>query len=100
MNMIWVLLIYGAAAVLAVAWLYFFHVRTWYWHALSIVAALALGFAPPPSDPWRGQVYDLIVGFIFVLLMVWGIGGTLLFKTHHVRHASTGTLHRGSGSTR
>jgi hypothetical protein len=63
---------------LALALLYFIRAK-WYWHALSVVGALAVGLAPP-SEAW--QPPDLLVGFVFVLLFVWGIGGPLM-KTFH-----------------
>ncbi len=77
MNMTYVLLIYAAAFTLAIAALHFFHARSWPWHLLSIAAALALGLAPPPPEAWRGQTFDMAMGFVFVLLMVWGIGGLI-----------------------
>ncbi len=78
----WVLLLDAGAFVIACALLYFFHARTWYWHILSIGAALALGFAPPPPEALRGPVADALTGFVFLLLMVWGIGGMLTYRTH------------------
>jgi hypothetical protein len=79
MNSIVVALVYGAALILALALLYFFRVG-WYWHVLSAAAALGLGFTPLPSQ-WG--IPDLLVGFIFLLLLVWG-GGSPLVRTHHV----------------
>ncbi len=82
-----ILLIYGAAVALAAAALYVFGSRRWYWHALSVLAAMGLGLAPPPPDTWRGPNYDMIVGCVFIFLVVWGLGGALPIRTHHIRHA-------------
>ncbi len=87
MSSIWVLLVYGGATVLAVALLYFFHSQNWYWHVVSIVAALGLGLAPAPPEGWRGVTFDLAIGFVFLFLMVWGVGGFLAYRTHQTRHA-------------
>ena len=78
MQAVWVALTYVSAVVVALALLYAFHAR-WYWHALSVLAALALGLTPPPEG-W--QPPDLLVGSVFVFLLVWGIGAPL-FRAHH-----------------
>jgi len=87
MNTTGILLIYGAAVALAAAVLYVFGAVRWYWHALSVLAAIALGLAPAPPTAWRGQTYDLVIGFLFVLMLVWGVGGTLPIHNHRTRHA-------------
>jgi hypothetical protein len=43
-----------------------------------------MGFIPIPS--LSKPVMDLIVGFVFVFLMVWGIGGLFLIRPHHHHH--------------
>ncbi len=73
-----VALVYGSALVLALALLYFFHAK-WYWHALSAAAAIVIGLIPP-METWRPP--DLLVGFVVLFLLVWGVGAPL-FKTHH-----------------
>ena len=70
MQPIWVALVYGSAVVLAVIVVYEFRTK-WYWHALSVVAGLAVGLTPPP-ERWRPP--DLLVGFVFIFLMAWGLG--------------------------
>jgi len=79
-----VLLIYGAMAILALALLYFFHAN-WYWHVLSVVAALGIGMMPPGMIPvpaeW-GPARDIILGSLFTFLVIWGIA-TPLFRRHH-----------------
>ncbi|HWB98589.1 MAG TPA: hypothetical protein VG672_17890 [Bryobacteraceae bacterium] len=86
MSSMWVFLSYGVSLALAVLLLYFFHARSWYWHMLSVLCALALGLLPP-LEKWQGPAYDLMLGSVFVFLLIWGIGGMLMFKTRHERHA-------------
>jgi hypothetical protein len=45
---------------------------------VSIAAAIGLGFIPTPPE-WKTPALDLIFGFSFIFLMVWGLGGLLLF---------------------
>jgi hypothetical protein len=73
-----VMLVYGAALMIALALLYFFHAR-WYWHVLSLAAALAIGLTPLPPE-WN--IPDLVVGFVFLLLFGWGFAAPF-FRTHH-----------------
>jgi hypothetical protein len=80
MQVVWVGLAFGSAILLALALLYAFHAR-WYWHVLSILAALAIGLTPPP-ERWRPP--DLLVGSVFLFLFVWGLGAPL-FRAHHRR---------------
>jgi hypothetical protein len=35
----------------------------------------------------QNPVYDLVFGFIFIALLVWGVCGLLLTHTHHEKHA-------------
>lgn len=72
--------VYVSALVLALALLYFFHAK-WYWHVLSVLAAVAVGIAPPMESWWPP---DLVIGFVFFFLLIWGLGAPL-FYTHH-RH--------------
>jgi hypothetical protein len=88
MNSLVVVLVYGAAFAGALGLLYFFGHRKWYWHALSVAAALVAGLVPPPAG-WQGAAYDLALGFVFVVLFVWGLGAPLFDRPHpfHHRHA-------------
>ena len=88
MNPIWVVVTYGLAVTLAFLLLHFFHMRHWYWHTLSIAAAIGIGFAKWPEE-WAGPTLDLTIGFFFVFLMVWGFAAPFFRKPHgHVhRHA-------------
>jgi len=80
------ILIYMAAMAIPAWLLYHFGSEAWYWHVLAIFGGLALGLVPMPpalSQP----VYTLMVGFVFVFLMVWGIGGLFALRPHHQKHA-------------
>jgi len=79
-------LVYAAAIAIPVFLLYRFHTRAWYWHLLAVVASVALGLIPiPPDLQTRG--YDLLLGFVFVSLVSWGLGGLLIVWPHRHRHA-------------
>jgi len=80
-NMLAVLL-YLLAIGLPIFLLYRFHSRSWYWHLLALAAAMALGFVPTPPA-WKTEALDLVFGFAFILLLVWGIGGLVVFHPRH-----------------
>lgn len=63
---------YGSAAVLSLYLLWQFGVKHWYWHALSIVIAFAIGLAPLP-EPWNRPELTLVVGWFFVAFLLWGL---------------------------
>ena len=77
-------LIYLLAIGIPVFLLYHFRSQPWYWHILAALAALGLGFVPTPPT-WKTESFDLAFGFVFILLLVWGIGGLVVFRphTHH-----------------
>jgi hypothetical protein len=82
-----VLVTYLVALAVPLALLYFFRSRAWYWHALSVAAAITLGVVPTPVE-WKIPAFDLIFGFAFIALIVWGLGGLLMFhQPRHHRHA-------------
>lgn len=83
MNPILVGSVFGAAFVMALIALYAHHAR-WYWHALSVVLALALGLTPFPDG---ARPPDLVTGFLFVLLVVWGLGELFVHPYHRRRKA-------------
>ena len=79
-------LVYLVALGLPIYLLLQFHSQAWYWHALAVVAALALGLVPMPT--WlQASASDLLMGFVFIVLMIWGAGGLIMFRTHHEKHA-------------
>ena len=79
-------LVYTLAVALPLFLLYQFHSCAWYWHSLAILAAIGLGLVPIPPA-LQGPVFDLVFGFVFTTLLVWGVCGLLLAHTHHEKHA-------------
>ena len=78
-----VALCYGSALLLALALLWYFGARKWYWHLLSVAAALAIGLItlPPMFNTPQGTLW---VGWVFVFLMVWGLGApAFAWLEHH-----------------
>ena len=75
-------LVYLLAMGLPIYLLYQFHSQAWYWHTLSVLAAVALGFIPMPIGLQKPG-FDLLFGFVFIVLMIWGAGGLILFRPHH-----------------
>ena len=88
MSSILAVLAYLVAMGLPIFLLYRFHAQTWYWHVLAVVAAIGLGFIPIPAELQRPG-FDLIFGSVFIVLMIWGAGGLILYRTHqhHEKHA-------------
>ncbi len=89
MSTIVVCVVYGFSFALAVGCVYLFHAR-WYWHVLSVLAALAVGFSPPIPG-WDGPSRDLVYGFTIMFLLVWGLAEPFL-RGHH-RHGDHGLPH-------
>ena len=82
-------LVYLLAIGIPVYLLYKFHPVAWYWHLLCVLGAVGMGFVPIPASLQKAQ-FDLVFGFVFILLMVWGAGGLILPRTphhHHEKHA-------------
>jgi hypothetical protein len=75
-------LVYLLAMGIPIYLLYHFHSQAWYWHTLSVLGAVGLGFIPIPFALQKPQ-FDLLFGFTFIVLMIWGAGGLILFRTHH-----------------
>jgi hypothetical protein len=78
MQTLLVAFIYAIAVGGAVGALYFFEAR-WFWHGLSLAAALGLGLAPLPPE-WG--IPDVAMGAVFLFLFVWGLG-LPVFRPHH-----------------
>jgi len=69
------------AAMAVPAWLlYYFGSEPWYWHVLAALFGLGLGFVPLPA--LSNPIFDLIIGFGFVSLTLWGIGGLFTWPPH------------------
>jgi len=81
-----VYVVYGFSVALALLFVYLFHAR-WYWHVLSVVAALAVGFSPPVAG-WEGPSRDLVYGFVVLFLLVWGLAEPFVHRFH--RHGAGG----------
>jgi len=79
-------LIYLIALGLPLWILHRFGSMPWLWHVLAVGAAVALGFLPTPAE-FKGIAMDLLFGFVFIFLMVWGIGGLVIYRPHLHKHA-------------
>ena len=89
MSTFLVYVVYGFSVVLALLCVYLFHAR-WYWHLLSVLAALAVGLSPPIPG-WEGPSRDLTYGFAVLFLLVWGIAEPFVHRFHrHGPHSATG----------
>jgi hypothetical protein len=86
MSTMLVYVVYGFSAALALVFVYLFHAR-WYWHVLSVLAALAVGFSPPLPG-WEGPSRDLAYGFVVLFLLVWGLAEPFVHRFH--RHGAQG----------
>ena len=64
------------AVVIPIYLLYRFHSLAWYWHVLAVVVALVIGNMPGTAL-LQTEGGSLLYGFVFVLLMVWGVGGLI-----------------------
>ena len=79
-------LVYLAAVLIPGSLLYCYGSTHWYWHLLAIAAAIGLGFVPLPPG-LQGPGFDLLFGFVFSALLVWGIGGLFPLRPHREKHA-------------
>jgi len=75
------ILVYLLAIGIPVYLLHHFHSQAWYWHVLAILGALGIGMVPTPPA-WKTAASDLIFGFVIGLMLVWGIGGLVLWRPH------------------
>ena len=78
-------LVYLLAMGIPIFLLFHFHPRAWYWHSLCLLAAVTLGFIPIPIELQKPE-FDLLFGFTFTVLMIWGAGGLIALGTHHQTH--------------
>ena len=84
MSPILVALCYGSATLLSLYLLWRFGVKSWWWHALSVSLAVALGGARLPAF-FNTPNMTLAVGWVFILLLLWGIAAQLFILAHHPR---------------
>jgi hypothetical protein len=73
---------YGSAALLALLALWYFGVKKFYWHALSIVAAFAIGLVHLPEE-FTSPNYTLVIGWLFVFLFLWGVAAPVVAVLRH-----------------
>ncbi len=85
-------LVYLAAIGIPIGLLYRYGSQSWYWHCLALAGGIGLGFLPiPPS--FQGPSFDLVFGFAFITLLIWGAGGIIFYHApahvhhHHAKHA-------------
>jgi len=80
-------LVYLLAMGIPIYLLHRYHTQAWYWHLLSIASAVGLGFLPIPVTMQKPE-FDLLFGFAFITLSIWGAGGLVLPREHqHAKHA-------------
>ena len=80
MSTLLVYVVYCFSIVVALLFVYRFH-APWYWHVLSVLTALAVGFSPPVPG-WEGFSRDLIYGFVVLFLLTWGVAEPFLHRFH------------------
>lgn len=85
MSPIIVTVCYGSAAMLSLFALWHFGVKKFYWHALSIVAAFAIGLAHLPEQ-FTTPNYTLVIGWFFVFLFLWGVAAPVVAVLQHPPH--------------
>ena len=86
MSSLIVVAVYLGALAIAILLLFELRNLAWYWHAASVAVALAIGVMPP-LEHFVGPAYDLAVGAIFIVLMVWGLGAPLFHHSPDHAHA-------------
>ncbi|MCC7155392.1 MAG: hypothetical protein IT161_12520 [Bryobacterales bacterium] len=86
MSTLTVAIIYLLTFAVAIYLVYRYSHHSWIWHACALLAAVVVGFTPPP-DYWSGQSYDLIVGVCFLFLVIWGLGEFIVRGLRLHRHA-------------
>jgi hypothetical protein len=78
-------LLYLAALLVPIHLLRRFGPMRWFWHVLSIAAAVGVGLAPP-TPLLESVAGTFIYGFAFVFLTVWGIGGLIPRRSQGRKH--------------
>jgi hypothetical protein len=73
---------YGSAIVLALSVLWYFGVKRWWWHVLSVALALVIGLTPLP-EPFNQPSWTLIVGWLFIFFFLWGFGALIVEIVQH-----------------
>jgi hypothetical protein len=75
-----------AALALPIYLLYRFRSQAWYWHVLAVIVGLTIGLMPGTAllQTLGGS---MLYGFVFVVLMLWGIGGIIPYGRLRAKHA-------------
>jgi thiol:disulfide interchange protein len=66
--------------------LYQFRSQAWYWHMLAVIVALVIGNMPGTAL-LQTQAGSMLYGFVFVVLMIWGVGGLIPLRRLRKKHA-------------
>jgi hypothetical protein len=74
------------AVVVPIYLLYRFRSQAWYWHVLAVIVGLVVGLAPGTAL-LQTTGGTLLYGFVFIVLMVWGIGGLIPYRPRQAKHA-------------
>ena len=85
MSPLIVVLCYGSAVGLALVMLWYSGPKSWYLHLLGIAAAIGAG-SVPLSGYWSTPDGTLRVGFAFLFLLFWGVGGLGMSLWRHEWH--------------
>jgi len=51
-----------------------------------MLGALGIGLIPTPPG-WQKPAFDLVFGSVIVVLLLWGLGGLMLWRPHREKHA-------------
>ncbi len=86
MSSLLAILLYVVAMAVPIYLLYRFRSQAWYWHALATIVGLGVGLMPGTAL-LQTTVGTLVYGVAFIFLMIWGIGGLILYRPHHQKHA-------------
>ena len=84
MSPLLIVCLHGAALALAYLLLILAHEKAWYWHALSIAAAIGIGLTMMRG--WPTFAADLTASLLFAFLLFWGFLGPVLGELHHQDH--------------
>jgi hypothetical protein len=85
MSPVLVALCYGSATLLSLFLLWHFGTTRWFWHVLSVAAALTIGFIPG-NEFWSRPEMTLLTGWFFVALFIWGAAAPAFTPHHHTFH--------------
>jgi hypothetical protein len=84
---------YGSAVLVSLYLLWHFGQLRWYWHAMSVGLALAIGFFPGNEFLSRPDV-TLATGWFFVALFIWGLAAPVFPLRGHGSTDSLAHKHR------